>query len=61
MVGNYSFTLLISYMVFNPSKMGVQFFKTALSFPNFYGPNDFSQNSTGPWPHLQKGRKICVQ
>ena len=56
----YSFTLLISYMVFNPLKMAVQFFWALSSFPNFDGPNAFSRNSTGPWPRLQKGRKITV-
>ena len=33
-----SFTmLLISYMVFNPFKIVVQFFETASNFPNFDG------------------------
>ena len=54
----YSFTLLISWMVITPFKMVVQFFKTASSFPNFNGPNVFPPNSPGPWPRLQKGRKI---
>ena len=27
-------------------------------FPNFDGSNDIFPNSTGPWPWLQKGRKI---
>ena len=36
-----TFALLISYMVFNPFKMAVQFFWTASSFPNFDGPNAF--------------------
>ena len=55
---SYSFTLLISYVVFNQLKMVVQFFGTASSFPNFDGPNDIFPNSTGPWLPLQKGRKI---
>ena len=38
--------------------MAVQFFKTASNFPNFDDPNVFPPNSTGPWPQLQKGRKI---
>ena len=39
--------------VFNPFKMAVQFL-----FSKFDGPNAFFQNSTGPWPLLQKLRKI---
>ena len=49
----YSFTLLISDMVFNPFKMAVQFLH-----PNFDGSNDVFRNSTGPWPQIQKGGKI---
>ena len=45
-------------MVFNQFKIEVQFFLTASSFPNFDGPNAFFPNSAGPWPWLQKGRKI---
>ena len=30
----------------------------ASSFSNFDGLNVFSPISTGPWPQLQKGRKI---
>ena len=56
----YSFALLISYMVFNPFEMVVQFFSTASSFPNFDGLNAFFPSSTGPWPDLKKGRKISV-
>ena len=36
-----SFTLLISYMLFNPFKMVVQLFKTASNFHNFDDPNAF--------------------
>ena len=54
----YSFTLLISYMHFNPFKLADHLFKTASNFPNFDDPNAFFPNSTGPWPRLQKGRKI---
>ena len=43
-------------MVFNPFKMGIQFFPS--NFPNFDGQNAFPPNSTGPWPRLQKGWKI---
>ena len=40
--------------VFNPFKMGVQF-----RFAQFDGPKCFlPPKSTGPWPRLQKGRKI---
>ena len=58
----YSFTLLISSMVYNPFKMVVQFFWSASSSPNSDGPNAFFflQNSTGPSPQLQKGWKIPV-
>ena len=46
-------------MVYNPFKKAVQFFKTASNFPNFDGQNVFFlPNSTGPWPGLQKGKKI---
>ena len=45
-------------MLFNPFQMAVQFFKTASNFPNIDDPNAFFPNSTGPWPRLQKGRKI---
>ena len=43
---------------FNPFKIAVQFFQTASNFPNFDGQNAFFPNSTGPWPRLQKGKKI---
>ena len=57
MVGNYSsFALLISNMFFNPFKMAVQFY-----FSQFYGPNAFFPNSTGPWSQLQKGRKLMTE
>ena len=42
---------------FNQFRMAFQFF-SASDFPKF-GPNAFfPTNSTGPWPRLQKGRKI---
>ena len=34
----YSFTLLISYMVFNPFKMVVQFYFSQFDGPNAYFP-----------------------
>ena len=54
------FTLLVSFMLFDPFQMAVQFFYTASNFPNFDDPNAFFPNSTGPWSPLQKGRKIPV-
>ena len=39
--------------------MAVQFFQTALNFPNFDGQNASSPNLTGPWPRLQKCKKIA--
>ena len=51
-------TLLISYNVFLIHLNGNTFFKTASNFPNLDGPNAFFPNLTGPWPRLQKGRKI---
>ena len=44
----YILTLLISYMVFNPFKMAVQFFSTSSNFPNFDGPNAFFQIQQAP-------------
>ena len=38
---------------FNPFKMKVQFFWTASSFPNFYGPNAFSQVQQAPGPNFK--------
>ena len=35
----YRFSLLISYMLFNPLKMAVQLFKTASNFRNLDDPN----------------------
>ena len=36
------------YMLFNPLKMAVQFFKIAPNFPNFDDQNALFPNSTGP-------------
>ena len=47
-------------MVFNPFEMAVQVFLNCMKIPNFDGLNDVFPNSTGPWPRLQKGRKIPV-
>ena len=47
-------------MVFNPYKMAVQFYQTALIFPMLMVKMVFIPNSTGPWPRLQKGKKIPV-
>ena len=44
----YTFTLLISYIIFNPFKMTAQFFKTASNFPNFNGSNAFSPKFNRP-------------
>ena len=54
----YSFTLLISYMVFNPFKMWSSSLRLHQVFPIFMVQMLFIINSTGPWPHLQKVRKI---
>ena len=49
------YTAYISYS-FNPFRMGFQFFSATI-FPSSVQML-FSQNSTGPWPQLQKGMKI---
>ena len=46
----YSFTLIISYMVFNSGPV--------LVFPIWWSKCFISSNSTGPWPRLQRGRNI---
>ena len=43
----YSFTLLVSYMVFNPFKMQSRFLD-CIKIPNFDGSNDIFPNLTGP-------------
>ena len=48
----YSFTLLISYTVFNPFKMASIFFRQII--PNFDGPNVFSQIQQAPGPNFRK-------
>ena len=49
----YSFIQLISYMGFNPFKWRSSSFRQHKD-----GPNAFPPKQTGPWPRLQKGRKI---
>ena len=44
----YSFTLLISYVVFNPFQMAVQFIWTASNNPNFDCPNAFFHQFNRP-------------
>ena len=44
-------------MVLNQFKMEISFL-TKSSFPNFIGFIAIFPNLTGPWPKLQKGRKI---
>ena len=54
----YSFTLLISYMVYNPFKMVVHFFHTASNFPNSDGPNAFfPQIQQAPGRNFRKAGK----
>ena len=50
----YSFTLLVSCMVFNPFKMAVQFFKIASKFPIMVAEMIFSQIQHAPGPGSRK-------
>ena len=51
----YSFILLISYIVFNPFEMAVQFcYRLHQIFPNFYGPNAF-------FPHFQQAPALTSE
>ena len=52
----YTASFLYPWFLIN-IKLEVQFF---LSFPNFNDLNAFFPNSIGPWPQLQKHRKIHV-
>ena len=54
----YSFKLLISYMGFNPFEMEVHFVRLCQVFPILMVQMLFFPNLKGPWPQLQKGRKI---
>ena len=57
----YTFTLLISYMVFNPFKIAVQFFKTASNFPILMAQMIFSQIQQVPGPDSRKvGKSLEV-
>ena len=53
----YATALLISYMVFNPFKMVVQFFWTTSSFQNFDGPNAFFKVQQVHGPAFEKVAK----
>ena len=54
MVGICNFTLLVSYMVFNPFEMAVQFFKTAWKFPILMAQIIFPQIQQAPGPDSRK-------
>ena len=56
----YIFSLLISHMVFNPLKWQSSNIRLYQIFPILMVQMLFPPNSTGPWPQLQKGRKIPV-
>ena len=53
----YSFTLLISFIVFNPFKMAVQFFETAFNFQILMAQMIFSQIQWALAP-TSEGRNI---
>ena len=53
------FTLLISFMLFNPFKMAV--FQTASNFPNFNDPIAFSLIQQVPGPDFRKVGKSLLR
>ena len=57
----YSSTLLISFMLFNPFQMAVQFFKTVSNFPKFGGPNNFSKIQQAPGPDFRQVGKSLIE